>query len=106
MGRTKLSFAETVSKAQVMATALKQNATEVAKRGITSEFVTEMEQLRAESIQLNDEQEQLKATLKAKTEALNEKVNQLEAKYSEAKKIVKLDFPQSQWVGFGIEDKR
>lgn len=106
MARTKLSFAETMSRAQLMTTAIKENAEVLAKRGIDSTFVQEMEQLRAAAMELNSEQERLKAELKMKTEALFNTVNQLEVKYREAKKIVKLDIPQAQWVGFGIEDKR
>ncbi|SDE27390.1 hypothetical protein [Riemerella columbipharyngis] len=106
MGRTKLSFAETISKTQVLATALKANSTQLEKRGIDNSFITELEKLRNESITLNDEQEKLKADLKLKTEALLEKINLLEKKYAEAKKIIKIDFAQSQWVEFGIEDKR
>jgi len=30
----------------------------------------------------------------------------MEKGVTEAKKIVKLDFPQDQWKQFGIEDKR
>ncbi len=65
-----------------------------------------MESIRAEAKKLNDEQEKLKADLKSKTDALNAKMEELTQKYSEAKKVVKLEFPQTQWMEFGISDKR
>lgn len=106
MAKSKVSYAEMISRTQVMVTALKANAEQVAKRGIDEPFVTEMEQFRQEAKTLNDEQEKLKADLKTKTDVLNTKMEALTKKYSEAKKVVKLDFPQTQWKEFGIEDKR
>lgn len=106
MAKSKISYAEMISRTQVMATALKANAAQVAKRGIDDPFVTEMEAMRQEAKTLNDEQEKLKADLKTKTDVLTAKMDALNKKYSEAKKVVKLDFPQSQWREFGIEDKR
>ncbi|MGP2571377.1 hypothetical protein ACT4R9_00255 [Ornithobacterium rhinotracheale] len=100
------SFAEEVSAAQVMHTALKANATQVEKRGIDTAFTEKLAKLRNEAIALNDQQEKLKADLKAKTDELNAKMTELRDLYREAKKIVKLDFAQAQWKEFGIEDKR
>ena len=51
-------------------------------------------------------QEKLKADLKSKTAELEAKMKEIDAKMSEAKKIVKMDIPQSQWKEFGIYDKR
>jgi len=53
-----------------------------------------------------EEQEKLKADLKSKTESLNALLDSLAGKYSEARKLVKLEIPQSQWKEFGINDKR
>ena len=51
-------------------------------------------------------QEKLKADLKSKTAELEAKMKEIDVKMSEAKKIVKMDIPQSQWKEFGIVDKR
>lgn len=106
MAKSKISYAEIISRAQVMTTALNANAEKVAKRGLDEAFIAAMEDDRQTAKTLNDEQEKLKADLKTKTSALNDKMDALAKKYSEAKKMVKLDFPQSQWKEFGIEDKR
>lgn len=45
----------------------------------------------------------MKADLKSKTDSLNSLMNGLMGKYSEAKKLVKLEIPQSQWKEFGID---
>ena len=104
--RPKRSYAETVSKAQVMTTGLRNNAEAVAKRGIDDEFVTALETNRTQAITLNDEQERLKAELKVKTETLDQAIARINAALSEARKVVKLAIPQAQWKEFGIEDKR
>lgn len=104
--RPKRSFAEIVSQAQVMATGLKNNATDVAKRGIDADFIAELEKNRAEAITLNDEQERLKAELKAKTDALDKKMKEINAQLSEAKKVVKLAIKQVGWKEFGISSTK
>ena len=105
MSNSKMSFAEVLSQVEVMTSGLKNNATRAAKRGLDTTFVERMEALYQEVQNLNNEQERLKADLKSKTEALNEKIATLEAQYREAKKVVKLEFEQSQWIGFGLKDK-
>ncbi|MGP1436735.1 MAG: hypothetical protein ACTTKN_08930 [Phocaeicola sp.] len=104
--RRSRSYAETVSNAQVMVTALKANAEAVAKRGINAAFVTALEENRATAITYNDEQEKLKADLKLKTEALNTKIKEITAQLAEARKVVKLAIPKAQWKEFGMDDKR
>lgn len=104
--RPKNSFAEIVSQAQVMSTGLKNQSEVVAKRGIDTDFITQLEKEREAAIALNDEQERLKAELKAKIEALDAKVKSISALLSEAKKVVKLAIPQAGWKEFGVQDKR
>lgn len=104
--RPKNSFAEIVSQAQVMSSGLKNQSAEVAKRGIDADFIAKLEEARVAAIALNDEQERLKAELKAKTEALDAKMKSLTSLLSEAKKVVKLAIPQASWKEFGIQDKR
>lgn len=89
-----------------MSTGLKNQSEAVAKRGIDTDFITQLEKEREAAIALNDEQERLKAELKAKTEALDAKVKSISVLLSEAKKVVKLAIPQAGWKEFGIQDKR
>lgn len=89
-----------------MAAGLKNNAAEVAKRGIDAEFVTRLENNRSNAIAMNDEQEKLKADLKVKTAEFEAKMNEISLQLAEARKVVKLAIPQPQWKEFGIDDKR
>lgn len=104
--RPKRSYAETVSAAQVMATALKANSEVLSRRGLDADFVTALETDRNNAITYNDEQEKLKADLKQKTEALEAKIASINAKLSEARKIVKITIPKAQWIEFGMDDKK
>ena len=101
-----ISYAEQISKAQVLISGLKANADQIARRGLDEAFVTRMETSRNDATALNDEQERLKAALKMKTAELDAKLVELDLQAAEARKIVKMDFPQNQWKEFGIEDKR
>ena len=50
-------------------------------------------------------QEKLKADLKSKTEELEKKLADLETRYTELKKVVKLEIPSTGWKEFGLDDK-
>lgn len=100
--RPSKSLADTVNKAELMLKGLQANATEVAKRGLTAESLSTMQEAIQEMKERNAEQEKTKALLKMQTEAFNEKMEEL----SESKKVVKLSLPQAQWIEFGMTDKR
>jgi len=103
---SKPSYAEQISGAQVMVAGLRGNAAQVNRRGIDDQFINKLDSDRLTAATLNDQQEKLKADLKSKTAELDAKMAEMGKELAEAKKIVKLDFPQDQWKQFGIEDKR
>jgi hypothetical protein len=100
------TYAEQISKAQVMLAGLKGNAEQVARRGLDTAFLEKLEADRVSASTLNDEQEKLKADTVTKTAQLEAKLADLAARMSEAQKIVKMDFDQSRWKEFGIDAKR
>ena len=100
------TYAEQISQAEVMTAGLKNNAAQVARRGLDEAFVTKLDADRKAATALNNEQEKLKADLKAKTAQLDATLAELDKGIAEARKVVKLDFPKDQWREFGIEDKR
>jgi hypothetical protein len=100
------TYSQEITDAQVMAAGIKVNQTVLAKRGINAKFTEGLEGNISTCVVLNNEQEQLKARLKEKTEELNKQMAELKKKTQEARKIVKLDIPQTAWKEFGIADKR
>jgi len=102
----KKTYAESIKDAEVMSAALGNNATRVAKRGLTTEFITLLKTHIQKAIMLNNEQEKLKADLKQKTAELDAMMSSMNAEVAEARKIVKIEFPQTQWLEFGVDAKR
>ena len=103
---SKNSFAETANDAKTMIAGLKANPDAVAKRGLDKEFTAKMEKALEVVKNLDNEQEALKAKLKTKTAELDTEITNLQALYSEAKKVVKMSVDQAGWREFGIEDKK
>lgn len=101
--RPSKSLANIIQDAEMMLVGLKANTAEVEKRGADSAFIAKLEE---ELKTQNAEQEKLKADLKTKTEQVNASESNVSKTMSEAKKVVKLAIPQSQWGEFGINDKR
>jgi hypothetical protein len=100
------TYAQTISDTEVMVKGILDNQEVLLKRQIDKTFADVLQQDIAAGIVLNNEQESLKAKLKEKTEQLNAAMAALEKKAGEARKIIKLDMPQSSWREFGINDKR
>ncbi len=59
-----------------------------------------------ELVALNSQQEELKAQLKAKTDALNSKMAEAKAKNTDLRKRIKIAVPQQEWATFGITAKQ
>lgn len=104
--RPSKSIASNIQDAEMMLVGLKANTTEVEKRGVDSAFIAKLEEEVKTLKTKNAEQEKLKADLKTKTEEVNTSESKVSKTMSEAKKVVKLAIPQSQWKEFGINDKR
>ncbi|MDR2886917.1 MAG: hypothetical protein LBV26_02775 [Bacteroidales bacterium] len=100
------SYAEQVSKAQIMNTALRANLGTLSKRGMTEEFVTTLGNTLNAVVSVNSEQEHLKGELKAATATLETVKQQLHNLMIEAVKVIKLEIPKEKWIEFGITGKR
>jgi len=100
------TYAEKIKDAEVMSAGLLNNAAHAEKRGMDAEFTGKLKSDLQKAITLNNEQEKLKADLKQKTAALDATMKALDKQVTEARKLVKIEFPQAQWKEFGIEAKR
>jgi len=90
----------------MMASGINTRLDSLAGVGIIADDVTVMNNFADKLDELNAEQEELKAKLKAKTEELHVTEKAAKAKNSELAKRVKIVVPQSEWVAFGIMAKR
>jgi len=100
------TYADNINQTTVMISGLRNNSERAKKRGLDSSFVQGLETDLNEVRNLNNDQESIKAKLKAATDALNKKMESMNKKLDEAKKVVKLEFDKTQWKEFGITDKR
>ena len=104
MGRK--TYSQTITDTQVMVKGIRDNQGVLSQRKIDVEFADALQADIIACVRLNGEQETLKAQLKTKTEELDAAMAAMNKKSGEARKIIKLDMPQSSWREFGIEDKR
>jgi hypothetical protein len=95
-----------ITDAGVMVNGIRAHQDVLAQRKIDEAFAKELQAGVDACIALNKEQETLKAKLKGKTEEFDAAFAAMQKKAAEARKIIKLDMPQSSWREFGIEDKR
>jgi hypothetical protein len=100
------TYAQTISDTTVMAKGIRNNQGVLSKRQIDAAFADSLQTDIDTAVTLNNEQETLKAKLKEKTEQLDAVMATLTKKAGEARRIIKLDMPQSSWREFGINDKR
>lgn len=106
MNKRLTSYADEIAATKVLLSGLKANSEGLTKWGIDSEFLTAYEEVFNEVMELDNEQEALKARLKEKTAVLDGKVGTMLKQYGNAKKIVKMQLPKESWKEFGIEDVR
>jgi len=100
------SYAEQINDVGVMSIGLTNNAQDVATRGWDANRTAKFKGLLKTAIDFNGEQEKLKADLKQKTAELDAVMSDINIMLSEARKIVKLQFPQEKWKEFGIQAKK
>ena len=100
------TYSQAITDTQVMVKGIKDNQEVLSKRLIDDAFANDLQSYIDTCVVLNGEQETLKAKLKSKTEELDKALAAMSKKTREARKIIKLDMPQSTWREFGIEDKR
>ena len=102
----KKTYAENIKNAELMSSGLKNNAERAEKRGLGRDFLTKLKADLQKVVELNNEQEKLKADLKRKTAELDAQMKLLNSEVADARKIVKVEFQQEQWKEFGIEAKK
>ncbi|MDR0733576.1 MAG: hypothetical protein LBF08_05915 [Dysgonamonadaceae bacterium] len=90
----------------IMVSGIKSHQNVLGQRNIDTTFAANLQANMESCITLNQEQETLKAKLKEKTVEFEIAFAAMRKKASEARKIIKIDMPQSSWREFGIEDKR
>ena len=99
-------YTEKVEKALSLAEGLKRNFDKVKGYGITDEQIQDLVKIANETAEMSAELDALREVVKEKASAANAKLTELTDGLRCAKQVVKLNFEQTSWLDFGIEDKR
>jgi hypothetical protein len=106
MSLPRKAFGVQMEKSDLLVSALANNKDRVARRGLDDEFITRFSERLDRINGLNRTQEKAKADLKRATAGIEREMVELRKEFSEAKKVVKLEFPCEDWREFGITDGR
>jgi hypothetical protein len=96
------SFAEQAHQAELLLAGLSAHADRVAGRGVNTAFITELNAKYDNLLEAYNNQQALKARLMEKTAERIDVQDRVFDLCSEARKLVKIEFPQESWVEFGI----
>lgn len=91
---------------QLLLYGLNANAERLAQRGLSRDFIDQLNRLYEDVNELSLIQEELKTQLKEKNNALTQHVIAMNAMYHQAMKQIKSEIPQELWKDFGIMDQR
>ncbi|NMC58120.1 MAG: hypothetical protein GYA51_01800 [Candidatus Methanofastidiosa archaeon] len=99
-------FLDQTNKTQKLIAGLKNKIELVKNKGLDDQFVAQLETDNKFIKTENEEIEKLKAEMKSKIKKANSKLLEVKNQVKKAKKIIKLNFEQTDWKGFGISDLR
>lgn len=95
-----------IEKVNTLIKGLNNNAAEMAKYGITSNNIAEMETLKGKLAEANKECDAIRAELSEKVKAMNSTLIQVKERFQETKRKIKNNYPQYDWAKYGVMDKR
>lgn len=95
-----------IEKVNTLIKGLNSNANEMAKYGITSNDIAEMETLNGKLTEANKECDAIRAELSEKVKAMNTTLIQVKERFQETKRTIKNNYPQYDWAKYGVMDKR
>lgn len=95
-----------MDKAKVLLAGLRKNYEQIKDRGISLEELSMLESAIGEGEKLNKEVERLRSETNEMSTRANRELITVKDKSREFKRIVKQHIDISQWVDFGVMDKR
>ena len=100
------SYGQQFQSTKVMLEGLKSNTECLSKWGIDQAFLTNFEKVYQDTMDINAEQQALKARLKEKTATVTQNIATLRKLRRVARYTVKEQIPQDSWKEFGIQATR
>ena len=100
------TYSDQLDKARRLCNGLRNHLNDVARIGISAEQIAQLEAYTQEADKMNDELDALRATVRQKASAANSRLLDIKSQMKTMKQAVKLNYDQSQWLYYGIPDKR
>jgi hypothetical protein len=96
------TFAQRLMNVKNMLAGLGAHTSELSKRGITPEVLTQMGQLYQQAVKQDDDRNALKARSLESTANAEQTMTELESFCSDARKLVRMELSQESWPEFGF----
>ena len=100
------TFETNALKGKSLAAGMKRRIAELGKYGVKEADLTVMEQDADKAIEMIREVDRLREEVTRKLQEANEQLNSLRDRAAVYRKIIKQNYLQDQWAGFGLQDKR
>jgi hypothetical protein len=98
------TFAHQVNRAKNMLDGLKANAEQLARWGVTPDFIAKMTDLHDKANQLESKRNALSASAQEATAELAQAVAELKIQYGIAKRLIRIEMPKESWPAFGFRE--
>jgi len=95
-----------IEKSKELIAGYRKNLTELKGKGVTAEALDKMETELSTLKKLSVDCDATREALSAKVQRVNETLERVKNDFLETKKVVRNNYPQEQWIKFGIQDKR
>ena len=100
------TFETNALKGKSLAAGMKRRIAELEKYGVKEADLAVMEQDADKAIEMIREVDTLREEVTRKLQKANEQLNSLRDRAAVYRKIIKQNYLQDQWAGFGLQDKR
>ena len=100
------TFETNALKGKSLAAGMKRRIAELEQFGVKEADLTVMEQDADKAIEMIREVDSLREEVTRKLQAANEQLNSLRDRAAVYRTIIKQNYLQDQWAGFGLQDKR
>lgn len=95
-----------IEKSRVLIEGLSKNIETLRDKGIVSDelqaMTADLERLKV----ANDECDKIREELSQKVKDMNAILSGVKEAFAEKKRIIKMNYPQEQWIRYGVQDKR
>ena len=95
-----------IEKSRVLIEGLSKNIETLRDKGIVSDelqaMTADLERLKV----ANDECDKIREELSQKVKNMNAILSGVKEAFAEKKHIIKVNYPQEQWIRYGVQDKR